>query len=179
MEWYNEAPHWRVEGGAIHVTTGPETDFWRTTHSGFIRDSGHFYFQPTQGDFTAEVRLSGQYRDLYDQAGLMVRLDERTWLKCGVEFVEGVQQASAVVTREFSDWSVAPLPQNPPSLWLRVKRRKETVEVYYAVDERVYTLLRQAYLSPVETLNVGLMCASPRGGGFTTIFEGFTVRAGS
>ena len=33
----------------------------------------------------------------------MVRLDEANWLKCGIEFVEGVQQVSAVVTRDYSD----------------------------------------------------------------------------
>ena len=55
------------------------------------------------------MKVTGAYWDQYDQAGLMVRFNERVWLKCGVEFVDGVQHASAVVTREHSDWSVAPL----------------------------------------------------------------------
>jgi regulation of enolase protein 1 (concanavalin A-like superfamily) len=59
---------------------------------------------------------------LYDQAGLMVRVDEANWVKGGMD-VGGVRQVSAVVTREYSDWSVAPLPGNPAAIWLRLWSR--------------------------------------------------------
>ena len=51
MDWYNEPPWWTVEGDTITMRSGPKTDFWRTTHYGFIRDSGHFYHHPIAGDF--------------------------------------------------------------------------------------------------------------------------------
>jgi regulation of enolase protein 1 (concanavalin A-like superfamily) len=159
-----------------HRRCGPKTDFWRKTFYGFIRDTGHFYGQPVQGDFVIVVKVSGQYRTLYDQAGLMLRVDERNWLKCGIEFVEGVQQVSAVATREYSDWSVVPLSHNPPAIWLRVTRRRDSVEVHYALDGKQYTLLRLAYLVPAETLSAGVMCASPEGDGFTTIFEDLSIQ---
>jgi regulation of enolase protein 1 (concanavalin A-like superfamily) len=175
MEWFNQPPAWDDGGATITVHTGSRTDFWRTTHYGFIRDSGHFYYRPVAGDFTAEVEVRGRYQDLYDQAGLMVRQDAHTWMKCGIEFVEGVQQASAVVTREYSDWSVAPLAANPPAIRLRVVRRGAALEVSYSLDGAAYTLLRLAYLAegPVQ---VGPMCASPDGAGFDVTFAGFRVR---
>lgn len=105
----------------------------------------------------------------------MVRVDEANWLKCGIEYVDGVQQASAVVTRDFSDWSVVPLPDNPPSVWLRVMRKAEAVEVYYSLDGERYALLRMSYLTPAETIQVGPMCAAPEGNGFPAIFEGFVI----
>ena len=61
----------------------PKTDFWRETHYGFIRDDGHFRDVAAEGDFTADVAFRGDYRELYDQAGLMLRLDERNWIKAG------------------------------------------------------------------------------------------------
>ena len=76
MEWHCEPPAWTDEDGMITVLTGPKTDFWRATHYGFIRDDGHFYWREVAGDFRAEVKVSGAYTDLYDQAGLMLRLDE-------------------------------------------------------------------------------------------------------
>jgi regulation of enolase protein 1 (concanavalin A-like superfamily) len=176
MQWYNEPPSWDVQGGAVTVKAGPKTDFWRKTHYGFIRDNGHFFYQTVSGDFVAEVKVSGQYQALYDQAGLMLRLDNTTWIKCGVEYVDGVQHVSAVVTRDFSDWSVIPLAQNPPTFWLRVTREKEAVEIQYSLDGTAYHLLRLAYLTEQDTMQVGLMCAAPDGDGFTTVFEDFTVR---
>lgn len=175
MEWYNEPPFWQVEGNTLTITSGAKTDFWRQTHYGFVRDNGHFYYQQVQGNFTVEVKVSGHYTQLYDQAGLMVRLDEANWLKCGVEFVDGVQQVSAVVTRDYSDWSVVPVPDNPTSLWLRITRSGTAVVVQYSFDGIKYTMLRMAYLTAVETVSVGMMSAAPDGDGFTTTFEGFTV----
>jgi regulation of enolase protein 1 (concanavalin A-like superfamily) len=60
MDWLNRPPSWNVQGDTLLVTAGPKTDFWRTTHYGFIRDNGHCYYQPVACDFTAEVRFSGQ-----------------------------------------------------------------------------------------------------------------------
>jgi regulation of enolase protein 1 (concanavalin A-like superfamily) len=176
MQWHNQPPSWTMQDGTLRVTAGPKTDFWRKTHYGFIRDNGHFYFQEVDGDFIAEVKVSGDYAALYDQAGLMLRVDETIWLKCGIEFVDGVQQASAVVTRDFSDWSVVPLAGNPPSLWLRVRRKAEAVEVFYSLNGERYELLRMAYLTLAKTLLVGPMCAAPEGNGFPVLFEGFAIR---
>ena len=177
MNWYNEPPAWSLSGQTIHITTGPKTDFWRKTHYGFIRDNGHFYYQEVAGDFVAEVKFSGQYQSLYDQAGLMLRLDEANWLKCGIEYVDGVQQASVVVTRDFSDWSVAPLPGNPASLWLRLTRQGQSVEIHYSLDGEHDSLLRVAYLPMAERVQVGPMAASPEGDGFSVAFEGFVVES--
>lgn len=177
MQWYNEPPIWTTQENKIHVTSGQKTDFWRLTHYGFIRDNGHFFYQLIQGEFVAEVKVSGAYQELYDQAGIMVRLDEANWLKCGIEFVNGVQQVSAVVTRDYSDWSVVPVPSNPPALWIRVTRRNTVIEVHYSFDGENYTMLRLAYLTPIETVSVGVMCASPEGNGFPMTFEGFNIRS--
>jgi regulation of enolase protein 1 (concanavalin A-like superfamily) len=175
MQWLNEPPQFADENGRVTVLAAPRTDFWRVTHDGGVRDTGHFYYQTVRGDFTAEVQFSGEYRDLYDQAGLMLRVDETTWVKCGVEFTDGRQNASVVVTRDFSDWSIVPLPDDPPALWLRVKRHGVTVEVSYSLDGTAYTMLRQAYFTDRPEIQVGLMVAAPTGEGFTARFEGFTV----
>ena len=176
MQWYNEPPAWSAQGNTATITAAPQTDFWRKTHDGGIRDNGHFYYRPVRGDFVAEVRFSGDYDALYDQAGLMVRLDAETWLKCGIEVFEGVQQASVVVTRDFSDWSVVALGQAPPALWLRVARHGHTFAVSYSLDGAAYTMLRQTYLTDAPDVQVGLMACAPTGRGFTARFEGFQVR---
>jgi regulation of enolase protein 1 (concanavalin A-like superfamily) len=176
MQWLNEPQSWTARGDAITVTSDPKTDFWRKTHYDFTVDNGHFYYQHATGDFVADVKFSAAYNALYDQAGLMVRVDEANWIKCGIEFVDGMQFVSVVVTRDYSDWSVVPLLQAPPAIWLRVNRQGATVEVFYALDATDYTMIRTAHLSSAETTQVGLMCASPQGEGFTATFEGFAIR---
>jgi regulation of enolase protein 1 (concanavalin A-like superfamily)/GNAT superfamily N-acetyltransferase len=176
MRWLNEPPTWKDQAGIVEVTTGAATDFWRRTRYGFIRDNGHCYYQVVEGDFVLDVKVSGAYRDLYDQAGVMLRLDDRHWMKCGIEYVHGVQNVSAVVTNEFSDWSVAPAAHNPPAVWLRVTRRNEAVEVHYSFDGAAYTLLRLAYLPPAAGCQAGLMAASPDGSGFQVVFEKLEVQ---
>lgn len=175
MNWSTEPASWNTEGDTLTVTAAPQTDFWRKTHSGHISNNGHFYSETVKGDFTAEVEFSGEYRDLYDQAGLMLRIDDEHWIKTGIELLDGVQQVSAVVTRDFSDWSVIALPENPPTLWLRLQRKAHTVEIYYSLDGSSYILFRQAYFPPNDEVEIGRMICAPRGNGFTTVFRGYKV----
>jgi regulation of enolase protein 1 (concanavalin A-like superfamily) len=175
MDWYNEPPQWTARDHIVTIHSGSKTDFWRLPT--ISNDNGHFYYQRQVGDFLIESKMSGSYTAQYDQAGLMVRVDEANWIKCGIEFVDGLQQASAVVTRGYSDWSVVPLPHNLDSLWLRLKRQGSVIEIHYALDGVHYQLLRQAYFSPAEAMDAGLMCASPEGPGFPVTFEGVTIQS--
>ncbi len=175
MEWYNQPKQWKIDGDTVTITTNPQTDFWQKTHDGGVRDNGHFLYQSIAGDFTAEVTFEGNYTAQYDQAGLMLRLDEANWLKCGIEYVDGVQYVSAVVTRDYSDWSVAPWLSESRRVKLRLTCRGKTAEVQYSLDGTNFRLLRQAYLPIAYPVKVGLMCASPLGDGFTVLFDKFSV----
>ena len=175
LQWFNQPASWAVADDRLTVTTATKSDFWRVTHYGFVRNNGHFCYATISGSFTLQARITGHYTHLYDQAGLMVRQDERHWIKCGIEYVHVVQQASAVITREYSDWSVMPLHNNPESIWLRLRREGETVEFHYSLDGAQYTMLRLGYLSTADALQVGLMCASPDGPGFTVGFDQFSI----
>lgn len=174
MQWDNEPDSWRGDADRLAVDVEGDTDYWRVTKHGFVADDAHFYHREVTGDFTATVTVTGEYATLYDQAGLMVRADEETWLKCGIEYVDDRQHASAVVTREFSDWSVVPL-EDPDSVRFRVDRTDETVEVFFAAGDDEFTMIRQGYLCEDEALAVGPMAAAPQGDGFACTFEGFTV----
>jgi uncharacterized protein len=175
MQWYNEPPQWNAQDDQLMVSVGAKTDYWRKTHYGFIRDNGHFYYERVYGDFTLDVKVSGHYDALYDQAGVMVRLDETTWFKTGIEYMEGVQNASAVITRDYSDWSIVPLGSNPASIWLRVTRQGDSFEIHYSLDGSSYTMLRMFYLASSAYFDVGLMCAAPDGEGFQVTFEGLKI----
>lgn len=177
MHWQNAPKKSLVTGSKLQVQVEGGTDFWRVTHYGFIRDNGHFYYQEQEGDFLAKVKVVGHYRELYDQAGLMVRLDEKNWIKTGIEYVKGVQNVSAVVTREVSDWSVVPRQDSPAAVWLTLLRKGDFVEIQYSFDNKDFKMLRLAYFPPTpgRKVQIGLMCAAPDGKGFPVEFEDFVV----
>ncbi len=173
--WLNEPTDRTATETGLSLTTDPGSDFWRKTHYGFVRDNGHFHGEHVTGDFDAEVEVAGEYRTLYDQAGLMVRVDETTWMKCGIEFVEGRQHASVVVTRDYSDWSICPLDDLPPRVRFRVVRRGDTLEVFWARPGADRIALRVAHLPMPDTVLTGPMAASPEDLGFAVTFTGYRI----
>jgi regulation of enolase protein 1 (concanavalin A-like superfamily) len=107
-EWLNTPLHHRASGAKLTVQAARGSDFWRHTLYGFSRDSGHALLAPIAAEGSLEVTLGGNFTHLYDQAGLMLRTDDETWIKAGVEITDKELHLAAVVTRGHSDWSMAP-----------------------------------------------------------------------
>jgi regulation of enolase protein 1 (concanavalin A-like superfamily) len=175
MTWLNEPPQWSADGDVLRVVTGDRTDFWRSTFYGWITGNGHFLHRPVTGDFTAEALVSAAHTTLFDQAGLMVRASERTWLKCGLEVTGGSVHVSTVFTRDFSDVSMAEMGHVPGPVAMRVSRFGEALAVHCRAGERPWQLLRLGYLDMAETVDVGVMCCSPSRAGLEATFRDFTI----
>ncbi len=171
LTWLNPPPHHEVDGDTLAAVTGDQTDFWQHTFYGFVHDNGHFGFTEVAGDFSAEVSFEGEYEELYDHAGLMLRLDQHTWLKAGVEYTDGQQHLSVVVTKGTSDWSVLPLTSPPGRVLLRLTRLGEAVLVQYALDGETFSMLRLSALTDAEVVQLGVMCCSPKRAGFQVKFR--------
>lgn len=177
MQWFNEPAAWEIRDAGVFVMQVPsKTDYWRITHYGFTVDDAPFCYTTYGGEFETKVKLTGDYRTTFDQMGLMLRIDHENWVKCGVEFVDGHQNVSAVVTHRTSDWSVVELEQAPRSLWIRAVRRLDAVEISYSFDDTTYRTIRTCYLEAHCPVQVGLMAASPDGEGFEAVFEHFAVK---
>ncbi|HZR58726.1 MAG TPA: DUF1349 domain-containing protein [Terriglobales bacterium] len=172
MVWMNEPASWKKSAGKLFVRSRPKTDFWRKTASSeYIADNGHFFHLPVKGDFIFEARINGQYAALYDQTGLMVRVDAENWAKCGTELIDGTRYAAVVFTREFSDGSTMNDLSPDQPVWWRVVRKGNSLETLCSLDGKIFTSVRQGYLVPDRPAEVGIMCASPEGNGFDSVFD--------
>lgn len=171
MSWMNPPAAVTYGGGLITAKSRPKTDFWRKTFFGYITDNGHFFHLPVFGEFTFQARVNGQYASLYDQAGLMVRLDEKHWMKCGSELVDGKRYASVVFTHDFSDWSTLDDLSQKEAVYWRVERKKDSLEVKVSEDGQTWFTIRQGYFPPFVEVQVGVMCAAPEGPGFEAVFD--------
>jgi len=175
MQWFNEPAKWEIKNNAFIMQVTPKSDYWRISHYGFTVDDAPFYYANYGGEFEAKVKITSAYKARFDQMGLMIRTDEKNYIKTGVEFVDGKFNISTVVTHEKSDWSVTTLDKVPSFVWIKVVRRLDAVEVFYSYDDKTYIMTRNAPLEDNKPVMVGLMAASPDGNGFEAKFENFTV----
>jgi uncharacterized protein len=169
--WFNEPAKWSEGDGEIDVRADAHTDFWCTTGYGYDRDNGHIYGDHIDGDFDLKVRIEAEYADQYDQAGVAVRVDERHWIKTGVEQFDGRLRFGTVVTAENSNWMIADLPEVFEVLNLSLARRGDAINISYSVDENTLEFAAVVYVRPEARVLVGVMCAAPEGGGFNARFR--------
>ncbi len=174
-KWLNPPQQWSANKTHLNVTTDAKTDFWRETHYGFIRESGHFMAHTVNGDCTAQIRLRADYTHLYDQAGLMLRVDESHWIKTGIEFSDGKHALSTVVTSGKSDWSIGKLEGDPGDVQLRVTVSNGTVRIQASTDGNRWLVFRLLPFDVSAGYSIGPMCCSPERAGFKVAFSEFSI----
>ena len=187
-QWLHEPPEWDDDGSKLTFRTKGGVDFWRNTLVNTVADDGHLYYSEANGDFVATVRVSGDYRDQYDQAGLIVRQDANNWLKCGVEHIMGnwaerykyegsaLVLCSGLTTNGWSEWSPLPqLPKNPDFVWMQVVREGKTFFVSFSLDGMKYDVIKLFALPDATKVLIGRYATSPAGKGFTVTFDAYSL----
>lgn len=175
--WLNPPANSTMEAnGTLAATSGAKTDFWRHTHYGFVRDGGHAYLCPRNGEFSATLRFSGAYETLYDQAGLMVRSGTEDWIKFGIELTDRAPHLSVVVTHGVSDWSARPLPAalNAP-VTVRITRIGDAMLLQSLEGENWHMERLAPWPVDPADISVGPFLCSPQRAGFTAHFSRFEI----
>lgn len=174
-KWLNAPSNVQASEADLIMTTDAKTDFWRETHYGFTRDSGHFLGFPAADGFTAKIRVQGEFRMLYDQAGLMVRIDEKRWVKTGVEFTDGELFLSTVITDGKSDWSVSQPFKELEDFYIRITLAQGAMRVQASRDGSFWPLLRLAPFPVAGAYEVGPTACTPERSGLTVRFSEFEI----
>jgi regulation of enolase protein 1 (concanavalin A-like superfamily) len=170
-EWLNPPADVVEDGTALVVTAREGSDFWRTTGYGFVRDDGHALLLPFPVGSAVEVTFVADFTELFDQAGALVRVDARSWIKAGVEVCDGAPQLGAVVTRDTSDWSLAPVPEwAGREVTVRVSRAGDAVTVRARCADGPWRTIRLAWLDPAAEAHAGPYCCSPQRAGLRVRF---------
>ncbi|MCP3473026.1 DUF1349 domain-containing protein [Bradyrhizobium sp. CCGUVB1N3] len=173
--WLNEPERWTAQGDSLQIVTDNATDFWRQTHYGFNRDSGHFLGFPTGEAFTAELRVRGDFQALYDQAGIMVRIDAEHWIKAGIEFSDGRAMLASVLTDGRSDWATAPYEQDARDFRLRATVVNGVLRLQVSADGKLWPLMRLAPFPRANSYLVGPMACTPERAGMEVAFLAFQL----
>ena len=121
-----------------------------------------------------EVDFIADFAGLYDQAGILLRVDECTWIKAGIEVTDGALHLGAVVTHGMSDWSMAPVPDwRGREVTIRISRDHDSITVRARVDGGAWRMVRLAPLDGSAMASAGPMCCSPTREGLVVRFTGF------
>lgn len=169
--WTNAPAHVEVADDGMRVTAVEGSDAWRTTAYGFVHDTEHALLAPLDPDTATEVSFRLDFSAQFDQAGVFVRVDDRTWTKAGVERSDGEDSLGAVVTRGVSDWSLAPVPGwHGRVVTVRASRSGDALTIRARADDEPWRLVRVAPLDPGALVTAGPMCCAPSRRGLTVHF---------
>lgn len=112
FSWNNGIPHHTMleNGLAMRVTPTPHLDYWSRTFYDplLVKHDGQCLLTPVAAhtEVTLMTAFTLEARAQFDQAGIMILVDNSTWVKAGIEYTDGASRLSCVVTNDgFSDWS--------------------------------------------------------------------------
>jgi regulation of enolase protein 1 (concanavalin A-like superfamily) len=190
LTWLNPPLSATFEGeSGLKVVPKPDSDFWCKLFRDppANRSSGHalLYTLPDktrQCVFKTDFSIEDYAR--YDQAGVMVYVDDRHWLKAGLEMENDVPNMSAVVTNMESDWNLFVWPTKAAQVRVTLKRYSSLCEcsVEFMEEGGAWSVFRDAYInlqSDEVPIKVGLLCAAPKkendNDGLVAFFKSLTI----
>ncbi len=166
--WQNKPEDYSFDDGLV-IKTKPYTDFWQRTHYGFRRDDGHHFITEVEGDFTFSAQLDFESKMLYDQCGIILRIDENNWVKASIEYEdEETSKLGSVVTNlGYSDWATTDISTKISSMWYRFNKNNNDVLIEYSYDGVDWKQMRILHLhNSSSKVKVGVYACSPQNSSF-------------
>ncbi len=178
IKYYN-SPNVAIENGTIEFITEPNTDLWQNTYYGFQHDNAPFVqtvISEKYFSFTVRVRYFSKKR--FDQAGIILYLDSRNWLKASVEYEnEEFQRLGSVVTNNgYSDWATVDISSDIKELYYRLSRRENDFCIESSLNGIDFKQMRICHLDKAnEEISFGVYACSPENSSFKAIFSDMLI----
>ena len=163
-----------ISDDKIVIVTEPETDLWQRTYATFRADNASALQMKTDAmnfSFTAKASFDSDFG--FDQCGVIIYIDEDTWLKASMECEdETLKHLGSVVTNHgYSDWAATDVPADTKDMWYRIYRKGSDFQVQCSFDGVHYSMLRMAHLWKTEgEIGVGVYACSPAKSSFKAEF---------
>jgi len=181
MKWLNESRLTKNEiEGAFSIYAPAKSDFFNNPvpkDDIFMKPQADapFLYTEAEGNFVIKVRVTPNFKDIYDAACIMVMQDENIWLKAAFEKSDfGTNAVVSVVTNKISD-DANGCNIKSDSVWLQVARVGNNFAIHYSLDGAKYDMVRLCLLPVSDTVKVGVEAQCPVGDGGEREFSGLTI----
>ncbi|MFC3746876.1 DUF1349 domain-containing protein [Paenibacillus sp. GCM10012306] len=161
-----------TEGHTLNVEAVEGSDYWEKTLYEFQHDNGHALLAPWEDDQGVEVTFRlDSFTELYDQAGLMLWHSPTQWIKAGIELNDGVPHIGAVVTDDYSDWSLSPVAEwAGETVTIRASRSNDAVIIRARTEHHTWRTIRVARFPYLTGKQAGPFLCAPTRAGFQVVF---------
>lgn len=175
-QWNNEPAAVAYDGDDLLVTAVESSDAWRLTSYGFIHDTEHALLAPFSPGTAIEVEYTARFSEQFDQAGLFISASPEKWVKAGTEFADGLLSAGAVVTDNYSDWSLSPaLEWLHQRVLIRASWADDAITLRGGIVGQPLRLLRVFPFASSDTVKAGPMICAPTRAGLTVPFHAWRI----
>ena len=178
FNWINQPSNFELDNDCLSIETEPETDLWQRTYYGFRNDNAPAFLTEIEGDFTFTVKTSFDYKNQYDQCGIVLYQDSENWVKASIEYEnETIARLGSVVTNlGYSDWATTDISATVTEMWYRFSRRGEDFYIEYSTDGENFKQMRVLHMhKPIVTARFGVYACSPLKSGFKAAFSEFRI----
>ena len=181
FEWINQPQKFVIDHNLLLIETEPGTDLWQQTYYGFQNDNAPAFITKLTGDFTFGAKTGFEGASfLYDQCGVLLYIDNKTWVKISMEYQnERFSRLGSVVTNlGFSDWATTDIPSDIPEMWYRLSRHGQDFYIENSVDGISYLQMRMFHIHEIlDEVRVGVYACSPLKSSFNAVFSEFKTGA--
>lgn len=149
------------EGLALKLKPPSHKDFWRKTFYTplLVKSDAVGYMQtipaPVKGvEMTCKVDFQYTPVNQFDQAGLLIYVDESHWMKCGIEYCDGSTRLSVVICNSYSDWSTEIWQSKDVRLKVHTVSQSSSIVIEAAqIGSEDYRFIRIGHLESVVAEN--------------------------
>lgn len=175
LKVYNSPIAYKIGNNSIEITSDGKTNLFNNPNGSIpVQNASMILFEPDE-NFTLSAKVSGQLKEVYDVAALVIYQDKNTWAKLCYEYsVKKRPTIVSVVTRTYSDDCNS--EETGEYAYLSVVKKGNEFSFFYSTNEKDWTMVRSFHLETKNPVKVGFASHGSRGKGSTAKFSEIKYR---
>ena len=170
---------YELNDDVLKMVSRSHTDLWQNTYYGFCHETASMLLLKLKEKFFSfSFKVKFDYKNKYDQAGLVLHLGEGNWLKAAIEYgdLNASYLGSVVTNNGFSDWAFQGIPTSKKEIYYRLSRRENDFLIEFSFDGKKYYKMRVCHLLLASgDVDIGMYVASPNDSSFEAEFSNLSL----